>query len=480
MLILLRMSSEISLKSVPVRKRFQSRLISNIREAMKLNGLSGKVVNKWSRIYVELPEDNKKILDILKRVPGLSSFSPVELITSLEMDEIIEKGVEKYTEKVKDKKFCVRVNRATKISYTSKDLEFQLGGNLKVHSAGVSLSNPEFTLKIELRECGAYFYSQQFQGAGGLPTGTAGRTLTLISGGFDSAVAAWMMLKRGVNTDYLFCNLAGKAYERSVLTVAKHMANNHSYGIRPRIHILDFEKVVENLKESVEMRFSQVILKRLMYVAAQKVAKELEAEALITGEALAQVSSQTLTNIATIQDSIEMPVLRPLIGFDKQDIIDISRKIGTYTLCAPIQEYCALVPKKPATAAKLGKVKAEEEKLNKELLEQSVQERRVINLLELNLDDLMVEHIFTAEVKTEDSVIDMRPSDEFNMSHHPQAISMPGEELFLTYKKMDKSKRYILMCDIGLESAVIAEKLQAEGFEAYSFKGGWGEMRKSL
>ena len=148
--------------------------------------------------------------------------------------------------------------------------------------------------------------------------------VALLSGGFDSAVSSWLMLKRGVEIEYVFCNLAGESYERSVVQVAKVLADDWSYGTRPRLHAIDFGPVLDELRTHSQPKYWQLVLKRLMYRAAEAVAREVRSAAIVTGEALGQVSSQTLANLAAIDPATGLVVFRPLLGFDKSEIIAIA------------------------------------------------------------------------------------------------------------------------------------------------------------
>ena len=145
--------------------------------------------------------------------------------------------------------------------------------------------------------CSSDLFSGRVAGAGGLPLGVEGKAVCLMSGGFDSPVAAWLVLRRGVSLDYVFCNLAGDAYERMVASITKVIADEHSWGDHPRLHVVDFAAVVDDLRAKVEPRYWQIVLKRQMYRAAERVAAEVGAEAIVTGEAIGQVSSQTLGNL---------------------------------------------------------------------------------------------------------------------------------------------------------------------------------------
>jgi thiamine biosynthesis protein ThiI len=251
---------------------------------------------------------------------------------------------------VHGKRFAVRPPYGNH-PFGSRDVEVQLGAALLPD--GVDLTSPEVTVHIEVRQDQAYLFSERTEGVGGLPVGVEGRALALLSGGYDSAVASWLMLKRGVALDYVFCNLGGDAYERAVLQVAKVMADEWSFGTRPRLHVVDFGKPLDALRAGCRASYWQVVLKRLMYRAAERIALDTGAEALITGEAVGQVSSQTLTNLRAIEAAATLPVLRPLLGFDKGEIIERARAIGTASLSEQVREYCAISPGRPVTAASI-------------------------------------------------------------------------------------------------------------------------------
>jgi len=467
--ILIRPTGEIALKSKQTRRRFQKRLIECIRDALHSAGLEFRVKSEWGRIFIEVSGQGG--LEDVARVFGIASLSEIEATTEPRLDSIIEVGERLYAERVRGRTFAVRGRRSGSHSFNSRDINYDLGAALDKYGK-VDLDNPDVTVGVEVRNDFAYLYSDKVPGAGGLPLGIEGNAVALISGGYDSAVAAWMMLKRGVALDYVFCNLAGGAYERAVLGVAKLMADEWSFGTRPKIHVINFEDPVRHMKERVRESFWQVILKRLMYRAGERVAREVAAHAMVTGEAVGQVSSQTLANLCAIEDSVAMPVLRPLIGFDKTEIVERSREIGTYALSEKVREYCALTEDYPVTDATLEDTAAEESQLDLSILDAAVTSRRVLDLRALDATDLVMPYLYTTDVPRNALVIDTRTRAQYKSWHYPGATRRDFWDLLRDYQSLDHDKTYVLYCELGLKTAQLAEKMQKGGFEAYSFKGG--------
>ena len=477
MLVLVRPGPEINLKSDRIRAKFLRKLRGNIESALNKAGVEFTITMKWSRIFVEI-NDSHKGLEALQRVFGVSSLSPVEHIAEPTM-ESMEAAISKYKEMVAGKKFCVRVKRYQVPGFKSFELERGLGGILYPHSAGVDLTEPEVKVEVAMTKEGVFFSSQRLAGPGGLPLGVEGKALCLISGGFDSAVAAYLMMKRGVACDFLFCNLAGGSYERSVLGVTKGLVSNWSYGYKPKIHILDFAPVIKNIKSTVRGGYAQLILKRAMYKAANAVAANSEdCIGLITGEAVGQVSSQTLKNLGAINDASELIVFRPLVSFDKEEIIRLSRKIGTYDLCAPIKEYCSIESRKPVTGSNPQKAKKEQDRLDLALIDKSVEQAKVLNIWDLDSRILSEEYCSISTIIKGAVVLDCRTRAEYEEWHYPGSLHLEYETLVKAYSKFDKAKSYVLYCPWGLQTAVIAEKMQDSGYEAYSFKGGVPSLMK--
>mgnify|MGYP000642790522 FL=1 len=465
LLVLVRLAPDVTLKSRRVRARFLKRLARNLRDAVQPRRLE----LRWSRVLVEL--EGPAQLPTLERVFGVKSFSPVEAAVEPTLEAIVRTGEALYRDRVTGRRFAVRATcRGT--PFSSKDVEIALGAALRPYAARVDLTRPEVVVEVEARGGQAWLLGPRHPGPGGVPVGVAGRAVLLLSGGYDSAVAAWRLLKRGVALDYVFCNLGGDAYERAVVQVAKHLAEAWSYGTRPRLYVLDFGPLQDALRTHVRPAYAQVILKRLFYRAACAVARRRRALAIATGEAIGQVSSQTLANLRAIEPAADRPVLRPLLGFDKEEIIAEAERIGTATLSAHVREYCAVVPTHPVTAATIRRVDDEEAKLDPNLLRAAVRGGKRVDLRALEPVDLVAPYLFVDRVPEGALVLDLRPASQFVAWHYPGAQRVDPSELLRQPHRLDKTRTYVLVCPYGVESAYVAERLQRWGLEAYSFRGG--------
>ncbi|UCF40733.1 MAG: tRNA 4-thiouridine(8) synthase ThiI [Gemmatimonadota bacterium] len=470
LLFLVRVAPEVATKARRTRRRFQQQLVRNLRDALAAAHIDCRIDARWSRMLVEASD--RAALKRMASVFGVSSVSEVEARLPADLDEIVRTGETLFADRVRDRKFAVRARRVGTHPFTAQDVKVRLGAALDRHAASVDLSHPDVTVSVEVRDEEAFLFSGRERGAGGLPVGVEGQAVCLISGGFDSAVAAWLMLKRGIAVDYVFCNLSGEAYERAVVSVAKILADEWSFGTRPRIHAVDFVPVVDALKATVQPKYWQVVLKRLMYRAAEAVAHDLRGEAIITGEAVGQVSSQTLGNLRAIDDVASLPVFRPLLGLDKLEIIALAERIGTAVLSAHVREYCAILPDRPVTHAKPAAARDEESHVDLSLLQRAVAERKVLDLRALRDVDLVQPYLFASEIPEGAAVLDCREPHHFQHWHYPGAERRDIAELAAHFHRLDKTRTYVLYCAFGVQTAYVAEVMQREGYEAYSFKGG--------
>src|SRR5262245_52749486 len=365
MKFLLRISPDLTTKADKTRRRFLRMLIANLRDAFQAESIAATVEPGWVRLVVDA--NDSRAGEIARRVFGVHSVSPVEEIDRGTLDDLVDRAEPFFRPQMQGKTFAVRGRTSGPGTYRSRDIEIALGARLAPFGK-VKLENPEMTCFVEVRDKRTYLFHDSSMAQRGLPIGSEGRGVALVSGGFDSAVAAWMMLRRGVALDYVFCRLGGPTHQLGALRVLQVLGSRWSYGDRPRVHVVPFEDVVLAIQKAARPQFWQLVLKRWMYRAAEAVARERDAHAIVTGESLGQVSSQTLRNLRALEGRLELPILRPLVGLDKEEIIARSREIGTAEISATVQEYCDIVPDKPATAASAHHVASDERKVEIDLV----------------------------------------------------------------------------------------------------------------
>ena len=470
---------EITIKSAPVRKRMTRQLRDNLRRMFKPLHEGISVSRDWEKIEITGPDQglNKErldiqIADILGRTPGIANFSQVVHFPLGDFDDILEKTLSVWREQLAGKTFVLRVKRSGTHDFSSHDVERQVGGELlhQSEATGVKLKNPDVTVRLEIRQQELYVVQSTNTGLGGFPLGTQDSVISLISGGFDSTVSSYLTMKRGLRTHFLFFNLGGRAHEVGVKEVACYLCNKFSSSHSVRFITVPFEDVVGEILSNVHNSQMGVVLKRMMLRAGTQIAKEMGVQALVTGESVAQVSSQTLTNLSVIDSVTSTLVLRPLATFDKNDIIDIARKIGTEEFAANMPEYCGVISKKPATRAKIDRVTNEEEKFDFAVLENAITNRRVQTIDEVMDDDTPLAEVEVFSMPQPDTIIlDIRHPDEVEVRPlklaNSQVEEIPFFALQSRFKALRAETRYLLYCDKGVMSRLHAELLVDQGFE---------------
>jgi tRNA uracil 4-sulfurtransferase len=473
--IIIRQSPELHLKSAQTKRGFRRKLRRNLRAALADVVHRLEVVQGGFVLHTPEPE---AACEVLPRVFGIASFSPVEAVTDADIDALCRVARERITDFVRGRSFAVRCKRHGPKVLSTREVERSVGAVLD-GPGRVDLSHPEVTVRVDLWGEHASFHVRRIPGAGGLPVGVQGHALALISGGFDSAVAAWYVMRRGATVDYVFCNLGGAAHRHMVTQVARLLAERWAAGTRPRLWVVDFQAVVSDLRATLPGDVWQVVLKRLMYRAADAIARRIGAEALITGEALSQVSSQTLSNLNTIDAATDLPVLRPLIGFDKQEIMERARTIGTYVLSEKVPEFCALTMDHPLVRTRCEQVEAQEALLDARFLEEAVQNAVELNLLALTADDLAEPGILVEEIPDDVEVIDCQPPQRYRHWHVPGAVNRTPDQMARHFQELPRDRRYFLYCLRGTNSAILAERMRNAGFDARAFRGDVGKVRKA-
>ena len=477
---------EITIKSGPVRKRFVKQLCQNMSILLKQIDESIVVKSDWDRIEVRCKHDDERVMartaEVLAHTPGIANFSKVQPFDLGNLEYIFQKTLAVCGASLEGKTFVVRVRRHGEHDFNSLEVERYVGGGLNLHTdaAGVSLKNPDITVRLEIKHDKLYVVEQQTPGLGGFPLGTQEPVLSLVSGGFDSTVSSYLMIKRGLRTHFCFFNLGGRAHETAVKEVAFYLWNKYGASHRVKFVTVPFEGVVSEILQNVSNSQMGVVLKRMMLRAATRVAERMKIDALVTGEAVAQVSSQTLTNLAVIDSATEKLVLRPLIVMDKGDIIDMSRKIGTENFSASVPEYCGVISVKPTTCAKEEKIAKEEAAFDFAVLEQALDDTKV-QLIDRVVDDLLREGQAQAPVKQVSSldpkqvVIDIRHPDEEALRplvlginatalEGIEILKIPFFSLNSRLATLDKNVEYLLYCQKGIMSTLHAAHLEDDGF----------------
>lgn len=479
-MILVRYSGEITTKARMTRLQFARRLVDNLRDAYRAEHIAARVQREWSRVYVRT--DDPGAAAVAQRVFGIQSLSVGEARRWATLDDIVAAGREIFAPRVAGRRFAVRANRCgtgAAVGFRSRDVEVALGAALLPHAARVDLSDPEVTAHVEVNAGQVVFFPDRRPGPAGIPLGAQGRALALVSGGFDSAVAAWMLLRRGVALDYVFFNLGGAPHEEAVLRVLKVIADRWSYGYLPRLHAVEFRPLVEAIERHVEPRYLQVVLKRLMLRAAERIARRHQLAALVTGESVGQVSSQTLHNLAVIDAVAGLPVLRPLTGFHKEEIVERARFLGTYAQSAGVPEFCALTPSHPATMASAADVEREETKLDLGALEAAVAGASVFRLRALDLGVVERAELAVETIPEGAVVLDLRPVHLFRESRFPGALHLEYAMAHKALGTLDRNRTYVLYCEVGFKSAFVADEMRKAGLDAYHVRGGARTLLRS-
>ena len=357
------------------RYLFENALVQQIKYALKKCEGEFAVRKTDGRIYVDAVSDfdYDEAVEALKRVFGISGICPMIYVEDVGFEKLGNTVVE-YIDKVypdKNKSFKVAARRARKnYPLNSMEMNMELGGIIldaypEMH---VDVHNPDIMLNVEVRD-NIYIYSEIISGPGGMPVGTGGKAMLLLSGGIDSPVAGWMIAKRGVKIDAVYFHAPPYTSERAkqkVVDLAKKVA---AYTGPIYLHVINFTDIQLYIYDKCPHDELTIIMRRYMMRIAEHIAKETECLGLITGESIGQVASQTMHSLMATNEVCELPVYRPLIGFDKMDIVDISEKIDTYeTSIQPYEDCCTIfVAKHPVTKPNLNIIRKHEHNLDEKI-----------------------------------------------------------------------------------------------------------------
>ena len=378
---------EIVLKGLN-RKNFEDALMRNLKRRLaKIGEFHVQIAQSTISISpVHDDTDFDEVEDCVSKVFGIAAFSRA-CVTEKDIDKIKQTAVEYLADTFDTPKtFKVEAKRSDKkFPYKSPEICEEVGGYLSDNFPNISVDvhNPDVTVTVEIRDFGAYIRAGLIRGAGGIPVGTGGKACVLISGGIDSPVASYMMAKRGLELTAV--HFASPPYtsiraEEKVIELLQRVAK---YSGRMKMFTVPFTEIQEQIREKCKEDYFTIIMRRFMMEIAEEIARKNGCHALITGESLGQVASQTLNAIECTDNACNMPVFRPLIGMDKEEIISISRKIDTFEVSIQPYEDCCTVftPKHPKTKPVLSEVIAEQNKLDcKGLIQRAVEGVKLTNI----------------------------------------------------------------------------------------------------
>lgn len=363
--------SEIGLKGKN-RKFFEDRLRNNIKKVLNTIGADAfqSVHRIYGRILVKLSSEKQgsldDIKDALENTFGIAYFAFVCRVPQ-KMENIIATSQSLLSEE-KFETFRITSRRVDKnFPLNSQKVNEEVGaGIIAGMDKKVKLKNPDITCYVDIVDRSAFIYTKRFQGPGGLPVGVSGKTIVMISGGIDSPVAAFYAMKRGASAIFIHFHSVPYTNRASIDKVRELIQVLRIFQTRCKLYLVRFSPIQREIIVKTKARFRVVLYRRFMFRIAQDIAKKEKAHAIFTGESLGQVASQTLENMESIEAVTTISIMRPLIGLDKQEIVDTAKRLGTFEISIlPDQDCCSLfVPRHPATKSKIDDLEKEEEKLD--------------------------------------------------------------------------------------------------------------------
>ena len=428
--------SEIGTKGKATRPKFEKQLIQNVRAT----GAKFRVIREQGRILLQPASENDSELlnEKLGRIFGVQYYATVKEVEFRDLEDLACRVAVLYGEIVKGKAFRVTVHRIGSHKFDSIDAQKLIGEKLLAHGGKVSLRSFELEVKVNIKDKKALVFDAPRPGPGGLPIGSEGNLLVLFSGGIDSPVAAWYVMRRGCNPTFLFINLGGKDTLDRVYAVYRKLA--YLWGHENFVFLVaDGKPIVDGIKKHAKAEYRQVVLKRAFYSIAERVCRQRKLDAIVTGESIGQVSTQTLRNLWGIESASNVLLIRPLIGFDKEDSVRMAQKIGTNELSPRVGELCNISEGSVKLSAKPYQVDG-----NYKFVEKIVDETNVT-------------------IVTQEQI-----SEEIPIPQNATLIDVDKEKI--DYKKLDKSAFYYLICKDGVNASIECEMLRGLGFNCSSGK----------
>ncbi len=461
---IIKYSGEIAMKKSKTRNKMAQLLHSNIIAALKDNNIALiKSKSFWSFILLEVesPAD-----EILLNISGIQNFSKAEVGQKFEFSEIVNKGVDIFKAKVKDKKFAVKcrakLNKKER-NYKSRDIEIELGSELIEYSSGVDLSNPDITCFVEIRDEAIFYYSEKQKGLGGFPLGNANQAVMMLSGGIDSPVAIHKAIKMGILPIFVYFDLGSKEQYKATLDIFKFISEKYLRGQSVKMIVVPMINTVEYIRE-VDNRYQNLLLKYFFYKICEKIGLENNAPVIISGEAISQVSTQTIENLLLLDQYICISVFRPTLFMPKLEIIEVAKEIGTFDMSYKGKEYCGISNSKVATAARKHIFDKIVENIPLEIKLKEIQ-NYLYDITLQNIDKKMEELNKTNKLEANEMIIINLSSKEIEDDKN-KVVETTLDDALDEFIKWDKSKTYKIICNMGLQSKILQSAMKEEGFNA--------------
>ena len=501
----IRVSSEMGVKSPAVRKRWTTFLAQNIRKLARQVAPKAKVRQQWDGLALVLrdysPEEEsmfcEKFVSLLSATPGIAHFSKAKEARFNSAEELVELCIDHYQPRVEpDLSFAVRVRRKGNHNFKSPSIEAAVGaGLLKFHEAlKVSLKAPDQLIQIDAEDSQVDLLEQRHTGLGGFPIGTQGSALVLLSGGFDSTLAAYLAIKRGIKVNYCYFDMGTVEQSHIVKSIAHQLWSRFGASHPARFIQVPWQNSMAHISENSGPGTAGVVLKRRMLESAATIAKKSKSECLITGEAVSQVASQTLSNLRLIDKVTTLPIMRPLVFTDKHDIISSVRRIGLESLCAGIKEVCGAVSVRPSAQVDPELLTRDELRLDPTIFDGALDNASVYTIDKLlgsatvnsyrgaNAHSDTNGHSDVAQAASRsksgpvDVIIDIRHPEDVARKPLvlPQQLAqveiqtIPFYSLLQSLTNLARDKHYALYCREGSLSTIQAGYLREEGLEKVS------------
>ena len=457
--------TEIMIKGTTAKRQMISQIYNNLVNILSKVSKDIKVKKFFDKIEVVCPvevveEVRTKLLD----TPGIEQIlEAIQFDNMNTLDEIKVVVNDVMAKEIVGKTFVVRCKRMGTQDFKSTQVEQTVGGYMLANNdtKGVALKGAEITVSLELEFSQLNIITQKHVGMGGFPLGTQGDVLSLMSGGFDSTVASYLTMKRGIKTHFIFFNLGGIAHEIGVKQVAYYLWSKFGSSHRVTFTTIPFEDVVTEIFKSVSEPYMGIMLKRLMLQVSERIADEMKIDALITGESVAQVSSQTLRNLALIDQVTKKLVLRPLSMVSKPDIIQIAKKIGTQRFAESMPEYCGVISKNPVTHGNYERSAVEARRFDYSVLDEAISNAIKVNVdqMDENINEIGQMEVISDLTNTNYTVIDIRQSDDC-IETCCETLKIPFYKLKNEFKKLPQDKEYLFYCEKGILSQLHGQFLR--------------------